>query len=133
MPKPSASTQYTGHLALLHRIIVGINESRLKQVAYDFNVQVQKVDQTIERLMDPMIMDEIALPIVNQVVHQISSVKTSNNGNSGMQHFCSYHSFGGVKSTHDTKDCNLQKQGLTTVDPTNSKWQVLQSTGDHFI
>ena len=129
----ATSTQYTGHLALLHRIIVGINDSRLKQVAYDFNVQVLKVDQTIERLLDQMIIGETALPIGNQVVHQFSSVTTTNNGNSGGKHFCSYHSFGGVQSTHDTKDCNLQKQGLTTVDPTNSKWQVLQSTGDHFI
>ena len=102
-------------------------------MAYDFNVQVLKVDQTIERLLDQMIIGETALPIGNQVVHQFSSVTTTNNGNSGGKHFCSYHSFGGVKSTHDTKDCILQTQGLKTVDPTNSKWQVLQSTGDHFI
>jgi len=131
------NTQYTGHLALLHRIIVGINDSRLKQVSYDFNVQVLKVDQTIERLLDQMIIGETALPIGNQVVYQFSSVTTNSNGNSNgnsnKQHFCSYHSFGGVKSTHDTKDCNLQKQGLTIVDPANSKWQVLQTTGEHFV
>jgi hypothetical protein len=50
------NTQYTGNLALLHRIIVGNNDSRLKQVSYDFNVQVLKVDQTIERLIDQMII-----------------------------------------------------------------------------
>jgi hypothetical protein len=102
-------------------------------VSYDFNVQVLKVDQTIERLLDQMIIGETALPIGNQVVHQFSSVTTNSNRNSNKQHFCSYHSFGGVKSTHDTKDCNLQKQGLIIVDPANSKWQVLQTTGEHFV
>ena len=100
-------------------MIVGINDSRLKQVAYDFNIQVLKVDQTLERLIDQMTIGETALPIGNQVIHQVSSVTTSN-GNTGNRHFCSYHSFGGVKSTHDTKDCNLQKQGFTIVDPSNS-------------
>ena len=102
-------------------------------MAYDFHIQVIKVDQTIERLLDQMTIGETALQFRNQVVHQFSSVTTTNNGNSGAKHFCSYHSFGGVQSTHDTKDCNTQKQGLTTVDPTNSKWQVFQSTGNHFI
>ena len=106
-------------------------------MSYDFNVQVLKVDQTIERLLDQMIIGETALPIGNQVVHHFSSVTTNSdensNGNSHKQHFCSYDSFGGVKSTHDTKDCNLQKQGLTIVDPANSKWQVLQTTGEHFV
>ena len=101
----ATSTQYTGHPALLHRIIVGIKQVaydfRLKQVAYDFNVQVLKVDQKIERLLDQMIVDETALPIGNQVVHQFSSVTTTSNGNSGGKHFCSYHSFEGVQSTHD--------------------------------
>ena len=132
------NTQYTCHLILLHCIIVGINDSRLKKVSYDFNVQVLKVDQTIERLFDRMIIGETALiPIGKQVVHQFSSVTTNSNGNSNgnsnKQHFCSYHSFGGVRSTHDSKDCNLQKQGLTIVDPANSKWQVLQTTGEHFV
>ena len=36
-------------------------------------------------------------------------------------------------SSHDTKDCKLQKQGLTIVDPSNSKYQVLKTTGEHFI
>ena len=35
-------------------------------------------------------------------------------------------------SNHDTKDCNTQKQGLTTVDPSNQKYQVLKTTGEHF-
>ena len=27
----------------------------------------------------------------------------------------------------------MQKQGLTIVDPANSKWQVLQTTSEHFV
>jgi len=78
-----------------------------------------------------MIIGETALPIEKQVIH-VSSVTTSNNRNSSSRNFCSYHSFGGVISSHDTKDCKLQKQGLTTVDPSNSKYQVLKTTGEHF-
>ena len=79
-----------------------------------------------------MIIGETALPIEKQVIH-VSSVTTTSNGSSSNRHFCSFHSFGGVMSTHDTKDCNLQKQGLTTVDPANSKYQVLKTTGEHFV
>jgi len=43
-------------------MIVGINDSRLNQVAYDFNVKFLKVDQTIERLIDQMTIGETALP-----------------------------------------------------------------------
>ena len=60
----------------------------------------------------------------------VSSVTTSSNGSSSSRNFCSYHSFGGVISSHDTKDCKLQKQGLTIVDPSNSK--ALKATGEHF-
>ena len=123
--------QYTGHIGLLHKLIVGIEKSRLDKVAYDFNVNVPKPDQTIEKLIKSMIIGETALPIEKQVIH-VSSVTTSSNGNSSNRHFCSYHSFGGVISSHDTKDCKLQKQGMTTVDPSNSKYQVLKSTGEHF-
>ena len=128
------NTQYTGHLGLLHKMIVGITESRLSQVAYDFNVQVPKAEQTIERLITQMIIGETALPIGSQVVHQISSVTNVTNGNSrsGNRHFCDFHSFGGVSATHDNKDCNIQKQGLTIQDPSNPQWQVLKSTGEHF-
>jgi len=42
--------QYTGHIGLLHKLIVGITDSRLSKVAYDFNVQISKADQTIEKL-----------------------------------------------------------------------------------
>jgi len=35
--------QYTGHIGLLHKLIVGITESRLSKVAYDFNVQIPKL------------------------------------------------------------------------------------------
>ena len=112
-------------------MIVGITESRLAQVAYDFNVQISKTDQTIEKLVANMIIGETALPIEKQVIH-VSSVTTSSNGSSSSQNFCSYHSFGGAISSHDTKDCNTQKQGLTIVDPSNSKYQVLKATGEHF-
>jgi hypothetical protein len=67
-----------------------------------------------------MIIGETALPIEKQVVH-VSSITTASNGNTGNINFCSNHSFGGVKSTHDTIDCNLQKQSLTIVDPSNPK------------
>ena len=112
-------------------MIVGITESRLAQVAYEFNVSVPKIDQTIEKFVARMIIGETALPIEKQVIH-VSSVTTSSNGSSSNRNFCSYHSFGGVSSSHDTKDCKLQKQGLTIVDPSNSKYQVLKSTGEHF-
>jgi hypothetical protein len=106
---------------------VGITNSRLFQVAYDFNVQISKANQTIEKLVASMIIGETALPIEKQVIH-VSSVTTSNNGSSSNRNFCSYHSFGGVISSHDIKDCKTQKQGLTIVDPSNS----LKSTGEHF-
>ena len=77
-----------------------------------------------------MVIGETALPIEKQVVH-VSSVTMSSNGSSSNRHFCSYHSFGGVTS-HETKDCDTQKEGLTTVDPTNPKYQVLKTTGEHF-
>ena len=78
-----------------------------------------------------MIIGETALPIEKQVIH-VSSVTTFSNGSSSSRNFCSYHSFGGVISSHDTKDCKLQKQGLTILDPSNSKYQVLKATGEHF-
>ena len=62
-------------------MIVGITESRLAQVAYDFNVQISKADQTIETLVANMIISETALPIEKQVIH-VSSVTTSSNGSS---------------------------------------------------
>jgi len=99
--------QYTGHIRLLHKLIVGITDSRLSKVAYGFNVQISKADQTIEKLVASMIIGETALPIEKHV----SSVTTSNNGNFSSRNFCSYHSFGDVISPHDTKDCKLQKQG----------------------
>ena len=52
------NTQYTSHLGLLHKMIVGITESRLAQVAYDFSVQISKADQTIEKLVANMIIGE---------------------------------------------------------------------------
>ena len=122
---------HTGHLGLLHKMIVGITESRLSQVAYDFNTQILKADQTIEKLVANMIIGETAFPIEKQVVH-VSTVTTTSNGNSGNRHYCNFHSFGGVSATHDTKDCNIQKQGLTIQDPFNPRWQVLKSTGEHF-
>ena len=60
-------------------MIVGITESRLDKVAYEFNVQVPKIDQTIEKLVARMIIGETALPIEKQVIH-VSSVTTSSNG-----------------------------------------------------
>ena len=57
------NVQYTGHLGLLLKLIVGITESRLAQVAYEFNVSVPKIDQTIEKLVARMIVGETALPI----------------------------------------------------------------------
>jgi len=68
-------------------MIVGITDSRLSQVAYDYNTQVAKADQTIEKLVANMIIGETELPI---------------NRTSGNRNFCIYHSFGGVK------DCNFQ-------------------------
>ena len=92
------NTQYTGHLGLLHKMIVGITESRLAQVAYDFNIQISKSDQTVEKLVANIILGDTALPIEKQVIH-VSSVTTSSNGCSSSRNFCSYHSFGGVISS----------------------------------
>jgi hypothetical protein len=36
-------------------------------------------------------------------------------------------------STNGTKDCNIQKQGLMTADPSNAMYQVLKATGEHFV
>ena len=55
--------QNTGHIGLLHKLIVGITDSRLSKVAYHFNVQISKADQTIEKLVASMIIGETALPI----------------------------------------------------------------------
>ena len=113
------NTQYTGHLGLLNKMIVGITESRLAQVAYDFNVQITKADQTIEKLVANMIIGETALPIEKQVIH-VSSVRQPTEVQAADT---------SVISSYDTKDCNLQKQGLTIVDPSNSKNQVLKASG----
>ena len=78
--------QYTGHIGLLHKLIVGITNSRLAQVAYDFNVHISKADQTIEKLVASMIIGETALPIEKQVIH-VSSVTTSNNGSFSNRNF----------------------------------------------
>ena len=43
--------QYTGHLERHQKVIVGITEFRLSQVACDFNVQISRADQTIEKLL----------------------------------------------------------------------------------
>ena len=44
------NVQYTGHLGLLLKLIVGITESRLAHVAYEFNVQIPKTDQKLKSL-----------------------------------------------------------------------------------
>jgi hypothetical protein len=69
------NVQYTGHIGLLHKLIVGITNSRLSQVAYDFNVQITKADQTIEKLVASMIIGETALPIEKQVIHVSSTLQ----------------------------------------------------------
>ena len=96
-------------------MIVSIPESRLSQVAYDFNTQIPKADQTIESRWCTF------LPL-QQPLTEIPATDTF-----------ALIIVAGVKSTHDSKDCNLQKQGLTIVDPTNSKYQVLKATAEHFI
>ncbi len=101
--------QYTGHIGLLHKLIVGITNSRLAQVAYDFNVHISKADQTIEKLVASMIIGQTALPIEKQVIH-VSSVTTSNNGTSSNRNFCSYHSFGGVISSLTPKTASFRNK-----------------------
>ena len=140
------NNQYTGHLTLLQKIIVGIQNSRLSQVSYDFNVQVLKADQTIERLIDQMIIGESALPMDKQVAHtsNVSVSKGKSNGNSSRKsnatssgksngnYHCEFHSYGGVSSSHDTSKCNTINKGLTIQDPKNADWQVLKASGEHF-
>jgi hypothetical protein len=137
------NTQYVLHLGLLQRMIVGIQESTLKQVSYDFTTQLPQAVKTVERLIEQMIIGEIALPIHQQVVH-VSTVSVPNgntnggktnitsSGKSNGNHHCAFHSFGGVKSSHDTKQCNTINKGLTTQDPNNAKWHVLKDSGEHF-
>jgi hypothetical protein len=76
------NTQYVLHLGLLQRMIVTIQESRLKQVSYDFTTQVPQAEKTVERLIEQMIIGETALPIHQQVVH-VSTVSVPNGNING--------------------------------------------------
>ena len=93
-----------------------------------------------------MIIGESALPIDKQVAHT-SNVSVSNgksngsssgksnatsSGKSNRNNHCAFHSFGGVSSSHDTKQCNTINKGLTIQDPNNANWQVLKDSGQHF-
>jgi hypothetical protein len=128
--------QFTDHTTILQRIICGIGESRIQKVAYDFEVQVPKMERTIALLYERMIIGERALPAHQQIQHeQVSSVAVTNGkvGNTGKPNlFCAYHSFGGAISHHATEDCSVISRGSTKVDPDNSKFHVLKDNGKHF-
>jgi len=71
------NTQYALHLGFLQRMIVAIQESRLKQVRYDFTTQVPQAEKSVERLIEQMIIGETVLPIQQQVV-RVSTVSVPN-------------------------------------------------------
>ena len=87
-------------------MIVGITNSRLSQVAYDYNTQFAKADQTIEKLVTNMIIGEAALPIesrwctfllLQQILTEISAIDT----------FTAIIVLDVSNLTHNFKDCNV--------------------------
>ena len=126
---------FTHHLTVLLRLLSAITDTRLHKVVYDFNTKyTSNQERTVERLVAAMLIGEAALPLNEQFSHQVSNVATSNktNGTSGVQKFCTFHSFGGNASTHSTADCKTINKGLTKNDPTSSQWQVMKDTGEHY-
>ena len=126
---------FTNHLSVLLRLLSAITDTRLHKVVYDFNTKyITPAERTVERLVAVMHIGEAALPLNEQFSHQVSNVATSNktNGTSGVQKFCTFHSFGGNASTHSTADCKTINKGLTKNDPTSSQWQVMKDTGEHY-
>ena len=126
---------FTHHLTVLLRLLSAITDTRLHKVVYDFNTKyTSNQERTVERLVAAMLIGEAALPLNEQFNHQVSNVATSNktNGTSGVQKFCTFHSFGGNASTHSTADCKTINKGLTKNDPTSSQWQVMKDTGEHY-
>ena len=126
---------FTHHLTVLLRLLSAITDTRLHKVVYDFNTKyTSNQERTVERLVAAMLIGEAALPLNEQFNHQVSTVTTSDktNGTSGVQKFCTFHSFGGNASTHSTADCKTINKGLTKNDPTSSQWQVMKDTGEHY-
>ena len=126
---------FTHHLTVLLRLLSAITDTRLHKVVYDFNTKyTSNKERTVKRLVAVMHIGEAALPLNEQSCHQVSTVTTSDktNGTSGVQKFCTFHSFGGNASTHSTADCKTINKGLTKNDPTSSQWQVMKDTGEHY-
>jgi len=126
---------FTHHLTVLLRLLSAITDTRLHKVVYDFNTKyTSNKERTVERLVAVMHIGKAALPLNEQSGHQVSTVTTSDktNGTSGVQKFCTFHSFGGNASSHSTADCKTINKGLTKNDPTSSQWQVMKDTGEHY-
>jgi hypothetical protein len=132
---------FTNHLTVLLRLLSAITDTRLHQVVYDFNTKfTTKDERTVEKLVACMHIGEAALPLNEQVSHQMSNHQvatvTTSNGNSAnptAPKFCAYHSYGNNASTHSTADCKTIAKGLTKRDPTSSQWHVMKDTGAHYV
>ena len=121
------------HTQVLNRIVSAISNSRLKQVAYQFNTNnLEPQHRTCARLIRMMEIGEISLTTNEQVLHEVSNVTVGQTSGTPSK-FCAFHSYDGNHSNHETKECQAVKNGLTTSDPTNSKWLVYKSSGLHYV
>ena len=110
------------HLTILQKLLVGMSDTKLNQVQYDWNTQVRKeTDRTVTNLIKAMNVGEAALKVDHQAYHQIFNVSTVTTG----AKFCAFHSHSGNVSTHETKDCNIINAGKTKTDPSNSNRTLL--------
>jgi len=96
---------YNKHSVILVRLLEAITQSRLKQVAFLFNTNFPaRADRTVLRLVDAMIIGEAALPLDQQVMHQVSAVTTSG-VTEKVPKFCAFHSHNGMVTYHTTEEC----------------------------
>ena len=117
------------HLTILQKLLVGMADTKLNQVQYNWNTQVRnETDRTVTNLIKAMNVGEAALKVDHQAYQQIFNVSTVSTG----AKFCAFHSHSGNVSTHETKDCNIINSGKTKSDPTNSKYQVWKNNGEPF-
>ena len=120
------------HLTILQKLLVGMADTKLHQVQFNWNTQVRdETERTVVNLIKAMNVGEAALKVDNQAYHQVSNVSTGAKS-SFPNVFCAFHSHGGNVSTHETKDCNIINAGKTKPDPSNSKFHVWKNNGEPF-
>jgi len=123
---------YNKHSVILVRLLDAITQSRLKQVAFLYNNNfTARADRTIQRLVDAMVTGEAALPLNEQVTHQVSAVTTSSTTEK-VPKFCAFHSHNGMVTYHTTEECKSVSKGLTKQDSNNAKWLVWKDSGLHY-